>query len=173
MERQEDLQHVEPSSTTPVYSPQPDSDALVPSPRHPVTPSPRQGAPLLLFDRVSKWYGPVIGVNQVTLELRPGITGLVGANGAGKSTPLRLASGQLRPGLGRVEVRGLDAWGAAAKRHIGYCPDIDSFYEEMSGRQFVEAMARLCGYSLREARERTDEVLDLVGMTGRAERRLR
>ena len=42
--------------------------------------------PVLLCQRVSKWYGPVIGVNQVTLELRPGITGLVGANGAGKST---------------------------------------------------------------------------------------
>src|SRR5215472_7664538 len=51
--------------------------------------------PPLLFEQVSKWYGPVIGVNQVTLELRPGITGLVGANGAGKSTLLRLATGQL------------------------------------------------------------------------------
>src|SRR6516164_219901 len=62
--------------------------------------------PLLLFERVSKWYGPVIGLNQVTLELRGGITGLVGANGAGKSTLLRLATGQLKPSLGRVTVRG-------------------------------------------------------------------
>src|SRR5262245_7694973 len=46
---------------------------------------------ILLLDKVSKWYGPVIGVNQVTLELWPGITGLVGANGSGKSTLLRLA----------------------------------------------------------------------------------
>src|ERR1700726_1539827 len=65
---------------------------------------PRAGSPLLLFDRVSKWYGPVIGVNQVTLELHAGITGLVGANGAGKSTLMRLITGQLRPDLGRVEV---------------------------------------------------------------------
>src|SRR5438105_3973421 len=49
-------------------------------------------APLLLFEQVSKWYGPVIGLNQVTLELRPGITGLVGANGAGKTTLMRLAT---------------------------------------------------------------------------------
>src|SRR5262245_55363299 len=48
-------------------------------------------APILFFDHVSKWYGPVIGINQVTLELRPGITGLVGHNGSGKSTLLRLA----------------------------------------------------------------------------------
>src|SRR5690242_3464154 len=65
--------------------------------------------PPLLFEHVSKWYGPVIGVNQVTLELRPGITGLVGANGAGKTTLMRLATGQLRPDLGRVTVRGHEA----------------------------------------------------------------
>jgi ABC-2 type transport system ATP-binding protein len=130
-------------------------------------------APVLLFDQVSKWYGPVIGVNQVTLELRAGITGLVGANGAGKSTLLRLATGQLRPDLGSVRVRGLDPWSAPARRHVGYCPDTDTFYEEMSGKQFVETRARLCGYPAPEARRRTAEVLELVGMADRAGRRLR
>ena len=134
---------------------------------------PGPSAPVLLCQRVSKWYGPVIGVNQVTLELRPGITGLVGSNGAGKSTLMRLITGHLRPDIGRVEVLGLDAWSAAAKRHIGYCPEVDTFYEEMSGRQFVETMARLSGYSSAEARRRTDSVLERVGMSGRAERRLR
>jgi ABC-2 type transport system ATP-binding protein len=122
---------------------------------------------------VSKWYGPVIGVNQVTLELRPGITGLVGANGAGKTTLLRLASGHLRPDLGTVRVCGEDAWSPGAKRHIGYCPETDTFYEEMSGRRFVETMARLSGYARAEARRRTAATLELVGMAGRAERRLR
>jgi ABC-2 type transport system ATP-binding protein len=129
--------------------------------------------PLILFDRVSKWYGPVIGVNQVTLELRPGITGLVGANGAGKSTLMRLATGHLRPDLGTVRVHGDDAWSAAAKRHVGYCPEVDTFFEEMSGRQFVEAMARLSGFAAPEARRRTAETLELVGMSDRAERQLR
>jgi ABC-2 type transport system ATP-binding protein len=129
--------------------------------------------PLLLFDRVSKWYGPVIGVNQVTLELRPGITGLVGANGAGKTTLMRLATGQLRPDLGRVEVRGHDTWQAQAKRLIGYSPDVDNFYEEMSGRQFIETMARLCGFARREACRRTAEALEWVDMADQAERRLR
>src|SRR6266851_7235264 len=105
--------------------------------------------PILLFQHVSKWYGPVIGINQVTLELRPGITGLVGHNGSGKSTLLRLAAGQLRPDLGRVRVAGHDAWSAEAKRHLGYCPELDTFYEEMSGRRFVESMAQLCGYPRR------------------------
>jgi ABC-2 type transport system ATP-binding protein len=132
-----------------------------------------QRQPLLLLDHVSKWYGPVIGVNQVTLELRAGITGLVGPNGAGKTTLMRLATGQLRPDIGSVRVHGREAWSTDAKRHIGYSPDVDSFYEEMSGRQFLESMARLCGYSSRQARRRTEETLALVGMTDQANRRLR
>ena len=79
-----------------------------------------------------------MGVNQVTLELRGGITGLVGANGAGKTTLMRLATGQLRPDLGRVTCPGHDAWGEPGKRLVGYCPEVDAFYEEMSGRQFVD-----------------------------------
>src|SRR5262249_47406849 len=130
-------------------------------------------APALLFEQVSKWYGPVIGVNQVTLELRPGILCLVGANGAGKSTMLRLATGQLRPDLGRVQVFGIAAWSALAKRHVGYCPEVDTFYEEMSGRQFVLAMARLCGYGRKDAEHRTERSLQFVGMSQRADRRLR
>ena len=94
---------------------------------------------LLVFDGVSKWYGPVIGVNQVTLELRPGvITGLVGANGAGKTTLMRLATGQLRPDLGSVQVCGQDAWSPQAKRHVGYSPDNDTFYEEMRRIDFAD-----------------------------------
>src|SRR5262249_32270313 len=105
-------------------------------PKHP-TPDSRAGAldssasrpgrpvsasPILEFERVSKFYGPVIGINQVTLELRPGITGLVGANGAGKSTLMRLAAGQTRPGLGRVLGCGYDARSAEARLPVGYRP---------------------------------------------------
>ncbi len=128
--------------------------------------------PVLLFDHVSKWYGPVIGLNQVTLELRPGITGLVGHNGAGKSTLLRLAAGQIRPDLGSVRIAGDDAWPAAAKRHLGYCPEQDTFYEDWSGRRFLEGMAGLSGYRRAEARRRTEATLDLVGMVDRADRPL-
>lgn len=126
----------------------------------------------LSFDRVTKFYGPVIGVNDVTCRIRPGITGLLGANGAGKSTLIKLASGQLRPSLGEVRIGLHRAWSSAAKRQFGYSPDINSFYEEMTGREFVYAMTRLYGYSRREARERTESALAEVGMTPRAGRRL-
>lgn len=130
-------------------------------------------APVLLFEQVSKWYGAVIGVNFITLELRGGITGLVGANGSGKTTLLRLATGQLRPDLGRVTIRGQNAWDWQAKRLVGYCPEIDVFYEDMSGWQFVEVMARLCGMSGAQARARTEAAIERVGMTGRCTRTIR
>lgn len=136
-------------------------------------PRPAPAAPLLLFEHVSKWYGSVLALNQVTLALTGGITGLVGANGAGKSTLLRLANGQLKPTLGRVTVRGIDAWDWHARRLVGYCPDIDAFYEDMSGRRFVWIMARLCGFDRREATRRTEAVLERVGMVDRADRKLR
>lgn len=134
--------------------------------------TPPSDEPVLLFERVSKWYGPVIGLNQVTLELRGGITGLVGPNGAGKSTLLRLATGQIKPSLGRVTVRGIDAWDWRAKALVGYCPDNDAFYEDMAGRDFVRAMARLCGFDRAEANRRTEATLERVGMADRADRKI-
>lgn len=135
--------------------------------------APRPRPALLVFEQVSKWYGPVLGLNQVTLELRGGITGLVGANGAGKSTLMKLATGQVRPTLGRVAVLGVDAWHWQARRLVGYCPDVDSFYEDMTGREFVRTMADLCGFTRHDARELTAATLDRVGMSDRADRKLR
>jgi ABC-2 type transport system ATP-binding protein len=115
----------------------------------------------------------VLALNQITLELTGGITGLVGANGAGKSTLLRMANGQLKPTLGRVSIRGIDARDWRARRLVGYCPDVDAFHEDLSGRQFVSVMARLCGYTRSEAHRRTETVLERVGMSDRADRKLR
>ena len=159
------IAHATPLNHAPTPPPAPRSSTLAPRPSSPV--------PVLVFEQVSKWYGPVLGVNQVTLELRPGITGLVGPNGAGKSTLLRLAAGLMRPDIGRVQVNGIDCWSASAKRAIGYCPDNDRFYEELSGRQFVEIMAKMCGYSRKEARRRAISCLERVGMIDRCNRRLR
>jgi ABC-2 type transport system ATP-binding protein len=139
----------------------------------PLAPYSAPAAPLLLFEQVSKWYGTVLALNQVTLALTGGITGLVGANGAGKSTLLRMANGQLRPTLGRVSVGGIDAWDWRARRFVGYCPDVDAFYEDLSGREFVRVMARLCGYARADAARRTETVLERVGMRDRADRVLR
>jgi ABC-2 type transport system ATP-binding protein len=138
-----------------------------------VAASPRRRVPAsILFNRVSKWYGPVIGLNQVSLELGAGITGLVGVNGSGKTTLMRLAAGLVAPHLGQVRICGQDPTSPATRSQIGYCPDVDSFYEEMSGRAFVRSMARLQGFADSEAEERTEEVLRRLSMTDQAHRRL-
>jgi ABC-2 type transport system ATP-binding protein len=128
---------------------------------------------ILSLSHVSKWYGPVLGLSDVTLKVMPGITGLVGPNGAGKSTLMKLATGQLRPDLGSVQVCGYSAWSSSAKRYLGFCPENDVFYEEMTGRQFVRGMTRLCGYSRREAIRRADAAIEQVGMAERADKKLR
>lgn len=126
----------------------------------------------LEFEHATKLYGPVIGINDVSCRIGPGITGLLGPNGAGKSTLMKLASGQLRPTLGTVRLGEHSAWSSRAKERLGFSPDLNSFYEEMTGREFVLAMARLHGYARSEARRRTEHALAEVGMSDRAERRI-
>jgi ABC-2 type transport system ATP-binding protein len=120
--------------------------------------------PALLVDRLSKWYGPVIGLNQVSLVVEKGIVGLVGPNGAGKSTLLKIITGQLRPSLGRVRLFGRSVRSTEARRIVGYSPDVDAFYEEMTGREFVRVMLRLSGLGRSEVDDRAERALEAVGM---------
>jgi ABC-2 type transport system ATP-binding protein len=129
---------------------------------------------MIKLQGVSRWYGQVIGLNDVTCEIGPGLTALLGQNGAGKSTLLRLITGQLRPTTGSLTVAGMEPFAnPEVYRHIGYCPDIDNFYEHYSGRRFVEFLGRLSGLSAADCRSRTAEVLGIVGMAERADRPIR
>lgn len=95
---------------------------------------------------LAKWYGEVTGLNGVSFDLVPGVTGLVGPNGAGKSTLMKILTGQLKPSCGKALVFGEDVWrSSAVRRRVGYAPEGDSFYEDMSVLDFVRAMGRLCG----------------------------
>jgi ABC-2 type transport system ATP-binding protein len=122
---------------------------------------------------VSRWYGQVIGLNDVTCEVGPGVTALLGMNGAGKSTMMRLITGQLRPTTGDIKVLGLEPFAnAELYKVLGYCPEIDKFYEHNTGREFVFYLARLAGFQPREAADRTQKALELVGMADRADRKI-
>jgi ABC-2 type transport system ATP-binding protein len=118
---------------------------------------------ILQFERVSKWYGVVLGVSDVSFSVPQGVVGLLGVNGAGKSTLMKLASGLLRPGLGQVRVFGASpATDRDVRRRIGLCPDVDRFYEDMSGLAWVTFMAKLFGVP--NAKGRAAEVLARLGM---------
>lgn len=117
-------------------------------------------------ENLSKWYGQVVGLNDVSLEAPSGITGLLGPNGAGKSTLLWLLTGQLRPSQGKVHVYGEDPWRNPVLFHrIGFCPETDGFYPNLSGLEFVTVLARLGGVDAKEARRQAAEVLEQLGMT--------
>ena len=129
---------------------------------------------MIEITNASRWYGQIIGVNDVTCQIGPGITALLGMNGAGKSTLLRMITGQLRPTTGDVKVFGQEPFGNPdVFKHIGYCPEIDNFYEYMSGREFVRYMARLSGFSPSEAKTKTNEMIHMVGMSDRADRKIK
>ena len=127
----------------------------------------------ITFARASRWYGPIIALNDVSVEIGPGVTGLLGPNGAGKSTFLKLAAGQLRPSQGSVSVLGQAAWGAPELFHrVGLCPEQDAFWEQLTGLQFVRALLKLTGFDDGEAQRRAEAALAEVDLLAAKDRRL-
>ena len=99
---------------------------------------------MIELQNVSRWYGQVIGLNDITCSIGPGVTALLGMNGAGKSTMMRVITGQLRPTTGDIKVDGLEPFSNPdLYRILGYCPEVNSFYEDHTGRQFVNYLGRL------------------------------
>lgn len=126
---------------------------------------------MIILEEASRWYGQVIGINDVSCTIGPGVTALLGMNGAGKTTMIRLITGQLMPTTGNVSVFGQQPFAnPEVFKLMGYCPEIDNFYEFMSGIEFVNAMARLAGFDARTAKARAGEMIERVGMAGRAEK---
>lgn len=128
---------------------------------------------MIEFHNASRWYGEVIGLNDVSCTIEPGLTALLGQNGAGKSTMMKLISGQLKPTTGDVLVLGEPPFANPnVFRRLGYCPEFDNLYETMSGRACVHHLARLTGMSAAEAKRKGDEAIAMVGMAERADRKL-
>ena len=128
---------------------------------------------MITLDHVTKLYGSVIGVNDVTVELGVGAHGLLGPNGAGKTTFLGLITGQLRPTLGRVRVFGEPPFGnARVLSRIGYCPAADLLDRTTTPREWVRYLVRLAGFSAAVATARADHALEQVGLTAAARRPL-
>jgi ABC-2 type transport system ATP-binding protein len=127
----------------------------------------------LEFVRASRWYGPVIALNDVSVQLQPGVTGLLGPNGAGKSTFLKLAAGQLVPSQGEVRLLGRPAWGSPEVFHrVGLCAEADAFWETLTGIQFLMALLRLTGFEEAECRRRAEEALATVDLLEARDRKI-
>jgi len=128
---------------------------------------------IVAADHLSKWYGQVIGLNDVTVTVPAGITGLLGPNGAGKSTFMKLVTGQLKPSKGTITVLGEPIWGNPALYHrIGFCPEQDSFYERMTGLEWVTALVRLNGVADAAAAAMGARAIETVELTDAANKKI-
>jgi len=118
---------------------------------------------VIVTQNLSKWYGNVLGLSDVSLEVEPGITGLLGPNGAGKSTFLKLLTGQIKPSIGTATVCGERVKNNPALFYrIGFCPEQDSFYEELTGWEFLTRLLELHGFPRSEVRRLAEKALRIV-----------
>ena len=125
--------------------------------------------------RLTKAYGDLVAVDGMNLSIRTGeVFGLLGPNGAGKTTTILMLLGLSEPTSGRAEVLGFDPTRKPleVKRRVGYLPDDVGFYAELSGRQNLRYTAALNGIAKPAANERIALLLDQVGLTDAADRRV-
>lgn len=124
---------------------------------------------------VAKRFGDVTALDGLDLEVQAGtVFGLLGPNGAGKTTLVRIVATLLKPDAGRVEVLGHDVVSEplAVRRRIGLAGQFAAVDGELTGRENVEMIGRLCRLSGAEASRRAGEVLERFGLVEAADRRV-
>ena len=123
---------------------------------------------LIEVNTLSKWFGEVVALNNLSLEIGEGVTGLLGPNGAGKSTLFKLMLGIYGPSRGDIKVLGKTPRNnLACLQQVGYCPESDKFYENMTGYEFVYWLNRQWGMGRKDAIHSAEEAIDIVSMKER------
>ncbi len=130
-------------------------------------------APAVIFQDVSKFYGEVLGVNRVTLNIPPGITSLVGPNGSGKTTLMNLMTGLIHPDHGFISLRGISPRDPEHLMRItGYATQYDTAPRWATGFSFITTGLLLFGYSRADAETRAWKALERLSLTEAAERKV-
>lgn len=122
--------------------------------------------PIVTIEGLTHRFGEVVALNELTLEVAPGVTGLVGANGAGKTTMLRILLGLLHPTTGHITVFGNDAKtdSVVIRSMVGYMSEGSVAPKDQTAADFVAYAAELAGVPPKDARRRASETLFLVGL---------
>jgi sodium transport system ATP-binding protein len=126
-------------------------------------------------EQLHKAFGAKVAVQDVSFTARDGeITGLLGPNGAGKTTTLRMLYTLLRPDRGRITVDGLDAalQPLEVRRRLGVLPDARGLYKRLTARENIAYFAQLHGLDAALIRQRSDALIDALGMQDIAGRRV-
>ncbi|MEO7118315.1 MAG: ABC transporter ATP-binding protein [Candidatus Limnocylindrales bacterium] len=124
-------------------------------------------APIVLMDHVSRSFGDVIGVDDISLALPPGtILGIIGPSGSGKTTTARLMTGGLAPSSGSVKILGEDPrhFHRSTRERIGYLPQSFVLYQDLTVSENVHFMGSLFGMLWRKRRSAVRTALELVDL---------
>ena len=127
----------------------------------------------LTVDRLSKQYKSKIAVDRVSFNLTEGVTGLLGANGAGKTTLMRMITGILAPTSGDITADGIPVQTEEYRAILGYLPQDFGYYPEFTAREFVQYIAALKGLDKNTAKRKTEELLELVGLSDVAGKKIK
>jgi ABC-2 type transport system ATP-binding protein len=123
------------------------------------------------LQNVSRWYGNVVAVNDISMTLDAGVTGLLGPNGAGKTTVLHMMAGFLSPSRGTVTVDGTPTWrNPGVYRRLGLVNERESVHGFLTAWEFVLASAKM--HKLPDPRAAAANALALVEMTEAQDRRI-
>ena len=115
----------------------------------------------------------IVAVRDLNLRVEPGqVYGLLGPNGSGKSTTLKIILGLVSPSRGRTEIFGRDSRLVESREAVGFLPENPYFYKYLSGEETLHFFGRLCRLGGARLKNRTDELLELVGLTKARKRRL-
>ncbi len=129
---------------------------------------------MIAVENLTKYYGSKLALDQVTFEIGRGeAIGLLGLNGAGKSTMLRILTSLMLPSAGRATIDGLDVVqnARAVRSKLGYLPDVPPLYGEMTVHRYLMFAAQVRGLGNKEAERRVAEVEEMTAVKEVAEER--
>jgi len=115
----------------------------------------------------------VVAVHDLSLTVEPGqVYGLLGPNGSGKSTTMKIVLGLISPTRGSTQIFGCDSGLVESREEVGFLPENPYFYKFLTGVETLRFFGKLCGIKGSELRDRTDELLKVVGLENARNRRL-
>ena len=123
--------------------------------------------PIIEVDRLSKVFGQFTAVDQISFSVGKGeIFGFLGANGAGKTTAMRMLSGLLRPTSGRAKVAGFDVYKEteSIKKNIGYMSQFFSLYTDLTVKENIDFYAGIYGMPRAQIKSKGAELIQHLGM---------
>ena len=122
------------------------------------------------LEGVAKQYGDIVAVDYLNLDVKPGeVFGLLGPNGSGKTTTLKMVLGLVKPDSGFAEVLGMNVQEhpIGVKRLVGYVPESPRIYEFLTGLEFLDLTGDIYGMSPSEKKKRIEEYIHALELEGR------